>query len=161
MKLATKILAAIILFGIVAAAGSVAWFLYDWSREMSPATYVLWLDSDPAVYANVDSIPETDLQLHAYAHDKNKYANAIPNATRLPKIADVNGYVPAFKLGDDTFILTWKWVNSSAGLAISDSPDFKTKIESLDYCFRVRHVSGNIYEWDLDLESPKPDENAG
>ena len=97
MKLATKILAAIVLLGFVAAVGSVAWFFVDWSREMSPATYVTWLDTDPTVYANVDSIPESDLQLYAYAFERNKYANAIPDSTRLPKIADSNGHVPAFK----------------------------------------------------------------
>ena len=161
MKLATKILAATVLLGFVVAPGYVAWLFYDWSREMSPVTYASWLDSDPAVYAEVDSVSGADLQFHAYVYDKNKYVNAIPNATRLPQIADGNGYVPAFKLVRHTFILTWKWVNSSAGLAISDSTDFKTKIETLDNCFRVRHVSGNIYEWSLDLETPHPDENAG
>ena len=73
---------------------------------------------------------------------------------------DANGHVPAFKLGDDTFVLTWKWVNSSAGLAISNSQSFKSKIESLDHRFRVRRLSGNIYEWDLDLEAPHPEENV-
>ncbi|WP_161604826.1 hypothetical protein, partial [Roseiconus nitratireducens] len=153
MNLATKSLAAIILFGLIAAVAFASWLFLDWSREISPATYASWLDTDRAVYADVDSVSESDLQLYAYAYERNKYADAIPEATRLPRIANADGYVPAFKLGDDTFILVWKWVNSSAGLAISDSSDFKTKIETLDDRFRVRHVSGNIYEWDLDLES--------
>ena len=159
MKLAIKIIAAISLFGLLATVGSVGWFLYEWSREMSPATYAVWLDADPAVYANVDSIDEQDLQWFAYAYDENKFADALPGAERLPKIADANGFIPAFKLGDDTFVLTYKWVNSSAGLAISDSQNFKNKIESLDHCFRVRHLSDNIYEWDLDPEAPNLSEN--
>lgn len=160
MRLVAKIFAGIVLTGLVAAIGAVTWFLMDWSREISPATYVAWLDSNPAVYAEVDSISETDLSLRAYAYDQNTFANAFPGALRLPKIADAKGHVPAFRLGDDIFIVTWKWVNSSAGLAISDSPEFKTKIESIDHCFRIRHLSGNVYEWNLDLDDPPPDQNA-
>ena len=161
MKHVAKILAAIVLLGIVLAAGSVGCFLYDWSREMSPTTYQPWLDASPTAYINVDSIAESDLPWFAYAYDENEFVDAIPNATRLPKIADSSGRLPAFKLGDDIFILTWKWVNSSAGLAISEDGDFKNRIESLDHRFRVRHISANVYEWDLDLETPHPDENAG
>ena len=161
MKHVPKILAAIVLLGIVLAAGSVGWFLYDWSREMAPITYQPWLDTSPTVYTNVDSIAESDLQWFAYAYDENEFVDAIPNATRLPKIADPSGRIPAFKLGDDIFILTWKWVNSSAGLAISEDGNFKNRIESLDHCFRVRHVSGNLYQWDLDLETPHLDKSAG
>ncbi len=157
MKLSFKFIAAICLLTFLVSAAAVGWFLYDMSREMSPATYARWLDADSTVYATVDSIDETQLQRFAYAYDENEFVNAIPNAARLPKIADANGNIPAFKLGDDTFVITWKWVNSSAGLAISDSQNFKSKIESLDHCFRVRHLSGSIYEWELDLEAPYPD----
>jgi hypothetical protein len=115
----------------------------------------------PGRVRKVDSVSEFDLQMFAYIYDKNKYADAIPGATRLPKIADGRGRIPAFKLGDDFFVITWKWVNHSAGLAISDSPDFISKIESLDECFRISHISGDIYEWDLDLENPREDPNGG
>ncbi len=106
MKLAVKILATMVLVGFVASAGSVGWFLYEWSCEMSPQTYVRWLDTDPAVYANVDSISESDLHWFAYAYDENQFADAIPRATRISNLADSNKHHPAFKLGDDIFVLT-------------------------------------------------------
>ncbi len=154
MKYTAIILAAIILTGVVAGAGVIAWLMFDLSREWSPKTYMEWLDSDPAVFAHVDSVAESRLRDHAYAYESNEYTNAFPAADRLPKTADANGHVPSFKLEDDIFIITSKWVNSSAGLAISDASDFITRIESLDPGFRVRHLAGNIYRWDLDLEAP-------
>ena len=141
---------------VVARLGFVAWALFDWSREMTPETYLHWLDTNPSVYAGVDSVPESELDKFAYAYDENQFADAIPKATRRPRIANSQGHVPAFKLGDDVFVLTWKWVNSSAGLAISESPDFQKRIESLDYRFRVRRLAENIYAWNLDLEAPHP-----
>ena len=159
MKLAAQLISTAIILCLLIAAFAI-WFLYGWSREMSPETYAIWLDADPARYRTVESIPESDLQLFAYAYEKNKFVDAIPGAARRPKIADDNGHVPAFKLGDDVFILTWKWTNNSAGLALSDSPNFISKIESLDDHFRVRHLSGNIFEWKLDLDSPRSGTNA-
>ena len=161
MKLSTKILLGISASVLLAGFASVALLLYGMAREMRPSTYAGWLDSSPAVYAKVDSVKATEIGWFAYAYDENKFVNAIPGATKLPKIADQNGHLPAFKLGDDIFILTWKWVNSSAGLAVSNSDDFDSRIEALDHCFRVRHLSGNIYEWYLDLDKPRPGEAEG
>lgn len=155
-----KIFAFITGFGLLAAGVVVAWFAHGWSQEMSPESFMPWLATEPSVYANVDSIAESDLQFHAYAYETNKYADAIPGSNRLPKIADAEGFIPSFKLGDDIFVITWKWVNESAGLAISNSPDFKSRTESLDHGFRVRRLSESIYEWKLDLEAPSVDKIA-
>lgn len=160
MKTTTKILFAIVAFGFLVAGVSMVWLLGESRSEMNPATFASGLSSDISAYSNIDIIAEDELQRFAYCYEQNKFANAFPKSSRLPKLADQNGCVPAFKLGDDIFILTWKWVNSSAGLAISDSPDFKKRIETLDQCFRVRHISGHIYQWELNLETAGPNENA-
>ncbi len=159
MKFVLKTLAVTIIAVFIAATISFAWLLYDWKREMSPSTYLHWLNTKAATYETVDTIVASDLQWYAYAYDENKFVNAIPDATRLPNVADTNGRLPAFKLESDIFVVTWKWVNSSAGIAISNSPDLIARVTKLDNCFRVRHVTGNIYEWDLDLETPSPGEN--
>ena len=42
-----------------------------------------------------------------------------------------------------------------------EAPEFDTlAIESLDDHFRVLHLSGNIFEWKLDLDSPRSGTNA-
>ncbi|MCA9168607.1 MAG: hypothetical protein KDB23_13120 [Planctomycetales bacterium] len=161
MKRAIRVILMIVAGATVASFVAFGWLLYDASRAMRPATYLQWLDASRSVYANVDSISESDLERHAYLYRENKFVDAVPDATRLPPTADASGHVPAFKLGNDIFILTWKWVNRSAGLAISDSQDFKSRVESISYCFRVHHLSGNIYEWVLDLETPYPVDDAG
>jgi hypothetical protein len=94
------------------------------------------------------------LTIRSYAYERNQYVDAFPRVTCRPKLADRNGRVPVFKFGDDIFVLTYKWVNSSAGLAISADSNFKNKIESVDHCFRVQHIGGSVYQWDLDLERP-------
>ena len=95
-----------------------------------------------------------DLTMRSYAYERNQYVDAFPRATSRPKLADKTGCVPVFKFGEDIFVLTHKWVNSSAGLAISIDPQFKQKIEALDHCFRVEHLRDSIYQWDVDMERP-------
>lgn len=158
MKPSPVILAVFVLLGILIPASAISWIAFDWSRERSPRTYAKWLDTTPSVYTGVEPVAKSDLVMRAYAYELNKYVDAIPNASRYPRIADENGFVPAFRLNENTFILTWKWKNSSAGLAISDSPDFESQIESLDDRFQVRHLSDNVYEWTLDLETRASDE---
>jgi len=151
MKNAGKILLFGFIIGVVAIGGSAAWYLYESRIRIFPETYEPWLNSDPAAYAHVDSVPENDFQLYAYDFSRNKYANAIPNTNRTPNIAATNGHVPSFKIGDDIFIITFKWVSRSSGLAISDSPNFAKNLEALDEYVTVEKLSDKTYAWFLHL----------
>lgn len=117
-----------------------------------PSTYLDDLSTDPATYAEVATIKADELTQYAYLYDLNQYANALPDVASKPKVADSDGKVPAFKLDDDIFVITYKWVNFSSGLAISDDPGFKTKIEKIDAAFNVKHLRDNIYQWEFDPE---------
>ena len=120
-------------------------------RPSSPASFVASLSLDPATYANVDSISKGDLVMRTYAYERNQYVDAFPGAKSLPKLADGKGHVPVFRFGDDIFVLTYKWVNSSDGLAISSDKDFKSRIEAIDHSFLIRPIRDNIYQWELNL----------
>ena len=150
MKIIRTILLLSAIVGVVAIGCSV-WSLYEYRSRIFPETYEPWLDSSPSVYAHVDSVPEADFQLYAYDFSRNKYANAIPNASRTPNVAADNGHVPSFKIGDDVFIITFKWVSRSSGLAISTSPDFAKNLESLDDYITVEKLSDDTYAWFLHL----------
>jgi hypothetical protein len=146
MKRRVKAVIAIILVTLAACAALVIWTVRDWARQMDPATYASDLDTNPASYAHVTSITETDLVRVAYSYEENTYADAFPNTSRRPNLENAVGHLPAFRLGEDIFVITHKWVNLSAGLAVSDSPDFKNRLETTDHRFEVNHLSGHIYE---------------
>ena len=150
MKTIRTVLLLIAIFGLVVVGGS-ARGLYEYRLRIFPETYASWLDTSPLAYAHVDSVAEADFQLYAYDFSRNKYANALPNASRTPSLAAANGHLPSFKIGDDIFIITFKWVSRSSGLAISPSPDFATNLESLDDYVTVEKISDDTYAWFLHL----------
>ncbi len=156
MKNTTKIL----LFVAVVIACSGAWRFYGERIQIFPETYAPWLNTEPSVYAHVDSVLETDFKFHAYSFQENKYADAFPNTFRTPNVAATNGHVPSFKIGDDIFIITFKWVSRSSGLAISDSPDFARNLESLDEYVTVEKISDKIYAWFLHLNYTRQEKAA-
>lgn len=117
-----------------------------------PSAYVDNLSTDPATYSQIDTIAPDDLSLHSYGFERNQLVDALPDVRRKPNVADAAGNVPAFKMGDDVFVITYKGRNESSGLAISNDPEFKTRIENIDPCFQVEHIRDNIYQWTLDLE---------
>ena len=160
MKPAKKILVLVAAAAVVAIIACPMWFLYDRRTQIFPETYRPWLVTDRAVYANIDSVAESDFQLYAYGFYRNKYVNAIPNARRTPNVANDNGDVPSFEIDDDIFIVTFKWVSRSSGLAISDSPNFAAKLEGLDEYVSVKHLDENIYTWNLHLNYTRHEANA-
>ena len=127
-------------------------FLFILFSPSRPTSFVDDLSTDPATYSQIESISHDFLTLHSYGYERNKYVDALPNVRSKPNVADSAGNVPAFRMDDDIFIITYKWVNASSGLAISDDPEFKTKIETIDDAFRIQHIRDNIYQWDLDLD---------
>ncbi len=81
----TKLFARIVVLGLLAVAGSVGWFFYDWSCERSPVTYVSWLDSDPTVYTNVTSFAR---RIFTYTRMRSNGTNL---QTRFPMRHDYRG----------------------------------------------------------------------
>jgi len=130
-------------------------------RPTNVAAYATHVSLDPAAYANVDDVNLLDFGMRTYAYERNQYLGVLDGDIAPPQIADDSGRVPVLKYDGDIYIILHKWVNESGGLAISDDPDFKTKLETLDHCFRVEHLHGNVYSWDNDLETPGPNENGG
>lgn len=142
----------VLCLSIASTCGVVGWILYTVLLERSPETYARWLDVDPNTFANVDVIAESDLIDNAYNYDANKYADAIPGATRVPKVANEKGLLPVFKIDSDVFVITHKWVNASAGLAISESQDFANRVDAMSHGFRVWRISDGVFGWNLDLD---------
>ena len=127
-------------------------FLNSKLRPLSPAYYAKYLNTDPAIYSHLNNLSAIDFGNRIYIYDENQFVEAIMNCGSTPSVADNNGHVPALKFNGDTFVILRKWVNESGGLAISDDPEFASKLEQFDDDFVVQHVRENIYHWDLDLE---------
>lgn len=155
MRILSKIftfVGVIVVVGMAGALGTGAWKLYEVRLRIFPSSYQPYLNTDASVYSNVDMISESEFGCNAYAFDRNRYADAIPGAWPSSNIADSNGHVPAFKIGDDIFVVTFKWVNRSSGLAISESPHFLQDLEAMDDYVSVEHLSGNLFAWILHLD---------
>jgi hypothetical protein len=121
-------------------------------RPLSPTYYAQYLNVDSNTYSELKNLTALEFGQRIYAFDQNQFVDAIRNADTMPSVADENGHVPALKFDGDTFIILRKWINESGGLAISDDPDFASKLETFDDDFVVKHVHKNIFHWDLDLE---------
>jgi hypothetical protein len=121
------------------------------AKSINPETYVMWLTNDRTVYENVDSIPVADLDWFAYAYNENKFVDAIPDSPIIPNVANEEFEIPAFKLDEDIYLITYKWVNESAGLVISTDENFENKFKAIDSKIKVKRISDRIYRWDLDL----------
>ena len=130
-------------------------------RPTNVDSYAKHISLDPAVYANVDDVTILDFGIRIYDYERNQFLDVLDGDVTPPQIADETGRVPVLKHDGDIYIILHKWVNESGGLAISDDPAFKTKLEALDHCFRVEHLRGNVYSWDNDLERSGPNENGG
>ena len=127
-------------------------FLISTLRPLSPADYAKFLNTDPAFYSAVENLSAIDFGNRIYIYDDNQFVDAINGCDSNPSVADNNGHVPVLKFNGDTFVILRKWVNESGGLAISDDPEFASKLEQFDDDFVVKHVRDNVYHWDLDLK---------
>ncbi len=148
-----RTIAAIVAAFAIYCVATIAYLMFHfWPAK--PSSYADSLSLDPAIYSRVNTITSEQLELHAYAYERNQRVDAFPGSSSPPQLADDNGHVPVFRFDGDVFLLTFKWVNSSSGLAISSDPNFRSKIETTSHCFRVKHVTDTVYEWSLDLERP-------
>ena len=119
---------------------------------MMPARYAGYLDVNPVTYSSIENLTALEFSDRIYSYDENQFVDAIKGCNVPPQLANEYGHVPALKFDGDTYIILRKWINESGGLAISSDPDFVKKLEQFEDDFVVRHVRGNIYHWDLDLE---------
>ena len=124
---------------------------------VQPSKYADALSTDANTYASLTPIPADLIVQHAYAYESNPFVNALNQTKAPPKIAhpiiaNPQGQLPAFRFGEDVFVIIDKGRNYSAGLAISSDPEFSKKIEAVQAHFRVRHISGEVYQWNLELD---------
>ena len=142
----------LILIAMACAVAAGIAFLIVTLRPLSPTYYARYLDVDPATYSHIDDLTALEFGDRIYIYSDNQFVNAINDCDPKPSVADENGRVPVLKFDGDTYVILRKWVNESGGLAISNDPDFASKLEQFDDDFVVQHVYQNIYHWDLDLE---------
>jgi len=150
LRFSIKTLLILVGMACVVAAGIA--FLIATLRPFMPAHYANFLDVDPATYSHIDELTALEFGNRIYIYYDNQFVDAIKGCDSKPQIADESGHVPALKFDGDTYVILRKWVNESGGLAISNDPNFASKLEKFDDDFVVEHVRGNIYHWDLDLE---------
>ena len=142
----------LILVSVVCACAATFVFLIATLRPLSPAYYADYLNTAPEIYAQLDDLSALDFGQRIYIYDESQFVDAISGCESTPSVANENGQVPALKFNGDIFIILRKWVNESGGLAISDDPEFASKLEQFDDDFVVKHLHSNVYHWKLDLE---------
>jgi hypothetical protein len=155
MKRIAIVLLALLIIAAISCAGFIGSFAWHAYRVIRPETFGAHLITTPGLYEQTNSIEPEDLDWFAYAYDENVFVDVLSDKSILPTVADEQGRVPAFRLGDDVFVITNKWINDSRGLAISNDENFVAKIESLNEHIRVWHLRDDIYCWGLDLERPR------
>ena len=125
------------------------------NSRIRPEIYVGCLVTDQAMYASLESVEDDKFLDRLYYYQDSECVAGISQQRLMPNTANDQNLVPAFKYDGDTFIITYKWVNFSRGLAISKRDDFVAKLQSLDRGLTAWPLGDNVYGWDLERDGSK------
>ena len=122
-----------------------------------PETYADSLLTKEETYANLERVERDCFLDRLYYYQDSECVPAMPSQKLMPNTANDENLVPAFRYDGDIYIITYKWVGFSRGLAISDSDDFIVRLQSVDRGLTAWHIRDNVYGWDLETDSTKFD----
>ena len=125
------------------------------NSRIRPEIYVGSLVTDQDIYATLETVEAGDLLDRLYYFKDSECVAAISQQRLMPNTVSDQNLVPAFKYYGDTFIITYKWVNFSRGIAISSNDGFIAKVQSLDRGLTAWPLGDNVYGWDLELDVSK------
>ena len=117
------------------------------NSRIRPEIYVSALATDQDVYSSLENVETNYLLDRLYHYEANEFVAAISQQRLMPNTTNDQNLVPALKYDGDTFIITYKWVNFSRGLAISKGDDFVAKLQSLDRGLTAWPLGDNVYGW--------------
>jgi hypothetical protein len=122
-------------------------FLKQRIEAGSPRAIVARINADELRNLEVKTVE--DLELHAYDYQRNE-RREIPSLSheRLNMMAD--GRLPAFKFKDFTFVILYKWINCSWGVACRRGAPPEHPEE-----FTFEPSQEGVWVWYLDLEGKR------
>ena len=143
------------LFFFSVSTATVCCFPYARLLSSDPAAFAKHLSVDRSIYDDASVISAKNLWVHAYGYQRNSYLDVFKDRPSFFPMTAKDGKVPAFKVGDDVFVVIYKWKNNSQGLAISNDYEFVSNLQKLDNGFQAIEIDEkkNIYEWSFDAEA--------